>query len=107
MRLIYLALAIIGTLVPWFLFADWFAGFGLAPQGFIAAAFANSVASAFTADVMISSLAFLLWSFLDARQMGVRHWWVVLPANFLVGLSLALPLYLWLREGERDKPVSA
>ncbi|WP_022693920.1 DUF2834 domain-containing protein [Ponticaulis koreensis] len=107
MRLTYLALAIIGTLVPWLLFADWFAGFGLAPQGFIAAAFANSVASAFTADVIISSVTFLLWSFLDARKMDIRHWWVVLPANFMVGLSLALPLYLWLREGERVKPLGA
>jgi hypothetical protein len=33
----------------------------------------------------------------DARRLGVRRWWLVLPAAFLVGLSLALPLYLYLR----------
>lgn len=36
--------------------------------------------------------------FFDSRTLGVAHWWLVLPAGFCVGLSLALPLYLYFRE---------
>ena len=107
MRSLYLCLAIVGAVLPWLFFADWFGANGISPAGFIFAAFSNSVASAFTADVVISSIAFLIWSFFDARQLAIRKWWLVLPANLLVGLSLALPLYLWLREGKKVQPSAA
>ena len=44
-------------------------------------------------------VVFLIWSWRDARARGVARWWLVLPATCLVGLSLSLPLYLYLREG--------
>jgi hypothetical protein len=37
---------------------------------------------------------FLGWSRRDAKTHGVTGWWVVLLSNLVVGLSLALPLYL-------------
>lgn len=43
-------------------------------------------------------LVFWVWSFVDARTHHVKQWWLVIPAGFNVGLSLALPLYLFLRE---------
>ena len=33
-----------------------------------------------------------------ARTQNIQRWWLVLPASFTVGLSLALPLYLYLRD---------
>jgi hypothetical protein len=48
--------------------------------------------------VLISLLVFWVWSYTDSRARGVRRWWLVIPASFAVGLSLTLPLYLYLRE---------
>ncbi|WP_353954275.1 DUF2834 domain-containing protein [Brevundimonas diminuta] len=54
--------------------------------------------SGFSADVLISIAVFLVWSWRDASRNHVSRWWLVLPASCLVGLSLSLPLYLYLRE---------
>jgi len=99
MRGFYLAAAIVGTLVPWLFFGSYFAANGLNLVGFAAALFANGAAGGFSADVLISILVFWLWSYHDARHIGLPRWWLVLPAGCLVGLSLALPLYLFMREG--------
>lgn len=99
MRGFYLVMAVIGTLVPWAFFGSFFAANGLDVPSFLAGLFANGAAGGFSADVLISIAVFWVWSWRDARQHGIGRWWWVLPSGCLVGLSLALPLYLWLREG--------
>ena len=96
-RPFYVAAAVVGTLVPWFFFARFFATEGFDLPLFVEQLFALDPAAGFSSDVLISIAVFLPWSFLDARRTGVPHWWLVVPASFLVGLSLSLPLYLLLR----------
>lgn len=98
MKTFYLIFAIMGTVIPWFFFARFFAAEGLDLGLFVQSLFANGAAGGFVADVLISIVVFLVWSYTDARKQGIRRWWLVLPATFLVGLSLSLPLYLYLRE---------
>lgn len=99
MKSFYLVAMVVGTLVPWLFFGSFFAAYGVDPLGFVRALFANGAAAGFSADVLISLVVFWVWSFVDARRTGIRRWWLVLPASGTVGLSLALPLYLYLREG--------
>ncbi|MVO15018.1 DUF2834 domain-containing protein [Parasedimentitalea huanghaiensis] len=98
MRRFYVAAAVIGTLVPWLFFGSFFALNGLDINAFILGLFANGAAAGFSADVLISMVVFWVWSWQDAQRQSLQHWWLVLPAGFTVGLSLALPLYLWMRE---------
>ncbi|WP_283177057.1 DUF2834 domain-containing protein [Gemmobacter sp. 24YEA27] len=97
-RHFYLAMAIIGTLVPWLFFGSFFALNGLDIPLFLQSLFANGAAAGFSIDVLLSILVFWVWSWRDAARNRIRHWWLVLPASIFVGLSLSLPLYLWLRE---------
>ena len=97
----YLVCAVIGTIVPWAFFASFFAAEGFDIPLFVQSLFANGAAGGFVADVLISIFVFLVWSFDDSRRLGMQRWWVVLPATFLVGLSLALPLYLYMRHDHR------
>jgi hypothetical protein len=90
----YLVLAMLGTVIPVVLFAQFFAPHGLDLGGFLAAAFANPVASGLSADLVISSVVFWVWMF--SHRDGPNPLPFV-AMNLLVGLSLALPLYLWLR----------
>lgn len=94
----YLVCAIIGAIVPWIFFTQFFIEQGFDIPLFVESLFANPVAAGFVVDLLISAVVFLVWSFSDAQKIGLGHWWVVLLATFLVGLSLALPLYLYLRE---------
>ncbi|WP_395541851.1 DUF2834 domain-containing protein [Neotabrizicola sp. sgz301269] len=99
-RNFYLLMAAVGTVVPWLFFGSFFAQHGFALPLFLQSLFANGPAAGFSADVLISIPIFWLWSWRDAERQNVERWWLVLPASFFVGLSLALPLYLYLREQE-------
>ncbi len=96
-RRFYLMMAIAGTIVPWIFFAGFFGGEGFNIPLFIRSLFANGAAGGFSADILISVVVFWVWSYADAQQKGIRNWWWVLPASMTVGLSLAMPLYFYLR----------
>ena len=84
-------------------FAHFFYQHGFDPIRFILGLFANGAAGGFSADILISIAVFWGWATLDARRHRVKHYWVIYPAGCFVGLSLALPLYLYLREGQSDR----
>ena len=99
MRTFYAVSAIIGTWVAWVVFGSFFALDGIVSPALLRGLVAKGAASGSSADVLLSILVFCVWSWRDARDLGLRRWWLVLPAGCTVGLSLALPLYLWMREG--------
>ena len=65
---------------------------------FVAQLFATPPAGGFTADLLITSGAFWIWSFGEARSLGMKGWWGYVVANLLIGLSFAFPLFLFFRE---------
>lgn len=95
---VYPVFALVGTVVPWYFFQSFFAHSGVDIPLFAVSLFANGAAGGFAADVLISILVFLYWVWRDGREKQVAHRWLVVPAVCAVGLSLALPLYLYLRE---------
>ena len=88
MKTTYLILAIVGAVVPILFFV------GVPLTRFIPTLFANGVAGGFTADLVITSLAF--WVYMFAAEEGPSPWPFVVM-NLCVGLSLALPAYLYWR----------
>ena len=106
-RWFYLIAALIGTIVPWWFFSGYFAEHGLRLSDLPGSLFPNGAAGGFVADVLLSIVVFLFWSWRDARRLGIGRWWLVVPATFCVGLSLALPLYLFLRDGMKESPETA
>lgn len=99
MKTLYLLLAVLGTVLPYLFFAEHFAAAGLAPGAFLGGMFGHPVAAGAAADLVLSSVVFWVWLF--ASGEGRRAVFLI-PANLLVGLSLALPLWLYLRAREAD-----
>ncbi len=97
-RSIYLILAILGAVAPWFFFLHFFGAHGHF-AGFIPALFVNGAAAGFTTDLLISSAVFWIFLFGDAPDSKVARPWLYVVLNLAIGLSCALPLYLWAREG--------
>ncbi len=94
MKTTYLILAIVGAVVPILFFVGVFHGEALPLTRFIPTLFANGVAGGFAADLVITSLAF--WVYMFAAEEGPSPWPFVVM-NLCVGLSLALPAYLYWR----------
>lgn len=62
--------------------------------------FANKVSGFFGLDVIVSSV--VLWIFVcsEGSRLGMRRLWIYIACNLLVGVSLALPLFLLMRESK-------
>jgi len=94
MKNVYLVLAVVGAVLPYVFFLQHFAAAGVGLPAFLAAVFANPAAAGAAADLVTSSVVF--WVVLFATGDGARAWYLV-PLNLLIGLSCALPLWLYLR----------
>ncbi len=93
LKTIYLLLAILGAVIPIAFFADFVAENGLDLIAFVAALFVNGAAGGFTADLLISS--FVFWIYMFSNQQGGPKPWAFIALNLCIGLSCALPAYLW------------
>jgi hypothetical protein len=101
-RHLYLALGLIGTLLPLAAFLPFLRLPDAGPRLFLAQLFATPVSGFFGWDVIVSSLA--LWTFVlvEGRRLGMGRLWAPIVANLLVGVSLGLPLFLYLREARLE-----
>ena len=81
---IYLALALIGLFVPYFFFFK-FLG-------------ANDISTFFAVDLIISIIVFWIYMIAEANTLQMKNWWLYILASLIVGLSFALPLFLYFRE---------
>jgi hypothetical protein len=94
---IYLLVAMVGGIVPWWALCGFLQQAEPTPARFLAAMFVNPVAAAVSLDLLISALLFLLWVYVEGLRLGMARLWWYLPATFLVGLSFGLPLFLYFR----------
>lgn len=97
----YLLAAIIGAVVPYWFFGQQFAAEGVALMAFLSAVFATPAASGFAADLFISS--FVFWAFMFSAGDDAPSPWPFIAVNLLIGLSCALPAWLYWRA--RMEPV--
>jgi hypothetical protein len=95
---IYLVLCIVGVVLPYWQFIPWVAANGLHMSLFIHQLFANRVSAFFGMDVLVSAVALLVFARAESTHLGARARWVTLLAVLTVGVSLGLPLLLYMRE---------
>ncbi len=60
--------------------------------------FANRISAFFGLDVLVSSVVLLVFMRLEGRTPRVRFRWMPIVGLCAVGVSLALPLFLYMRE---------
>lgn len=97
-RTLYLALCVAGVVLPYSQLIPFVREHGLDLRLFFDQLFSNRISSFFGWDVIVS--CFVLWVFVlvEGRRAGVKHVWAPLAASLAVGVSLGLPLFLYLRE---------
>lgn len=102
MKTTYLLLAIAGAILPYVFFIDFFVAEGMALPTFLSALFVNGAAGGATADLLVSSAVF--WVYLLAS--GAQRTWLYILVNLAIGLSCALPLWLFMREVDKERQVA-
>ena len=101
---LYLIIAIIGTAVPLSYFIRFLMEHGFQPGLFSDQMFGSRIASFFAWDVIISTLAVFVLVITEGKRRGMRYRWAYILMNLMVGVSLALPAFLYARQLKIDQP---
>lgn len=100
MKKIYLAASIVGAVIPLYFFIQFFSTEqNVNLQPFVAALFVNGATAGFTADLLISS--FVFWALMWNNRCSGPHPWLFIVLNLTIGLSCALPAYLYAAERKK------
>lgn len=101
-KMLYLVLCIAGITLTYWQFVPWLAENGLNFSLFYRQLFANRVSSFFALDVLVSAV--VLIAFFNSEDAGLTRVQRLAPiiALVFVGVSAALPLFLYFRETNRE-----
>ena len=95
---LYLLLCVAGAVIPYLQFGPWVVAHGLHLRLMWQELFATRIGAFFGLDVLVSAVVVVVFARVERRRLGLRHGWLPVVALLLVGVSLALPLLLYLRE---------
>jgi len=95
--MIYLVLCIIGALFPLAPAIHFLATHQFDVGQLIQQATASAASLTAWLDVIISALAVLTLAYIEGKRLGMKKLWIYGLATVLVGPSLGLPLFLYVR----------
>ncbi|HYA24695.1 MAG TPA: DUF2834 domain-containing protein [Terriglobales bacterium] len=102
-KTLYLLLCLAGVLVPYWQFLPWVLQHGLNLALFTRELFANRIGAFFGMDVIVSAVVLIVFSRIEGGRLGIRNRWLVVLAILTVGVSLGLPLFLYLRQSTLEQ----
>lgn len=95
---IYLFLCVLGAVLPYSQFIPWIIENGPNVGLLIRQLFANKISAFFGLDVLVSAVVLLMFIRVEGRRLGMRLLWLPIAGVFAIGVSFALPMFLYLRE---------
>jgi hypothetical protein len=102
LRHLYLFLCVLGVALPYASFVPWLAQHGLNIGLFGRELLLTRIGTFFALDVVVSAIVLFAFIFAERRALGIRYVWIPVIATFLVGVSLGLPLFLYMRQRHLD-----
>ena len=97
MSLIYLLLSVAGFSLPYSQLIPFLTANGLDLPLFWSQLFANQISTFFAFDLFVSSVVFWIFVFKEGTRLRLKFLLIYVVLNLIVGLSFALPLFLWVR----------
>lgn len=98
MKTVYLVLAGIGLILPYYFLGSFLRQYGLNLQVISEQLFSNQFATFFVMDLVLATIVFYIFLYSESRRLTIQNWWLYVVCSLLVGLSFALPLFLYSRE---------
>jgi Terpene cyclase DEP1 len=102
-RHFYLILCAVGCILPYSQLVPWLFEHGLNLALFGRELFANRISAFFALDVIVSAIALIWFIQSDGKRLRIRFLWLPTIGTLIVGVSLGLPLFLYLRESMLDR----
>ena len=102
LRHLYLVLCMLGAIVPYAQFIPWLFQHGLNASLFVQELFATRIGAFFGLDVVVSAIVLFVFVLAERKAIGSRYFWIPIVATIVVGVSLGLPLFLYMRQRKLD-----
>jgi uncharacterized protein DUF2834 len=108
LKTLYLVLCVSGAVLPYWQFVPWVSQNGLSMPLFFHQLFANRIGSFFGLDVLVSAAVLVVFMRSESSRLRIAGRWLPILALLLVGVSLAFPMFLYLRERsiEQSEPTT-
>ena len=100
MKRLYLFLAILGFILPFYFFGSFLIEYGLDLGELISQLFANDIATFFALDLIITAVVLCIFIYREAQKYQMSKWGLYIAATLLVGPSFAFPAFLYFRESQ-------
>ena len=98
-KYVFLGLALIGIILPYMGFIPFVMENGFNIPLLVHQMFATNVSQFFSWDVVISGIVLLFFIVFDEKRPQTKpYFWIAIVGLLTVGVSFALPFYLFLRE---------
>ena len=98
LKTLYLILCVVGAVLPYWQFVPWVSQNGLSMPLFVHQLFANRISSFFGMDVLFSAAVLVVFMRSESSRLRIAGRWLPILALLLVGVSLAFPMFLYMRE---------
>lgn len=95
---VYLVLCVLGLALPYSQFVPWVLVNGFNLRYFLQQLLANRISVFFGLDVLVSAIVLLGFVRSEGKRLAMRWRWLPVVATLGVGVSLGLPLFLYMRE---------
>ena len=96
-QVLYILLCVIGAALPLSQFVPWLSAHGLDVPLLLQQATSGHIAAFAWSDVLVSGVVVAVFVVAESARLAMRYWWWPLCC-LAVGPSLALPVFLLLRE---------
>jgi hypothetical protein len=97
----------LGALLPYSQFLPWLDVHGPDPSLFFSELFSTRVGAFFGMDVIVSALVLFVFISVEGRRLAMRNLWLPAVATIVVGVSLGLPLFLYMRQVRLERETAA
>jgi hypothetical protein len=97
----YLALCLFGALLPLRHIVLFFVEHGFDTAEFMRQIYQTRIGAFFTADVVASAVVLIVFVAAEGRRLRIPRYWTSY-LGLVIGVSLAFPLFLYLRQRHMD-----
>lgn len=99
---LYLLLCVIGAVLPLSQFIPWIVTYGPDVAFFFEQLLANAISRFFVFDVVVSALVLVTFIVAEGKHLAMEKCWIPIVATFGVGVSVGLPLFLYMRQTQLE-----
>jgi len=103
LKKIYLILAFLGIIIPYWAYMPYFMEYGFDIVDFIKQAYANPINAFLSWDLVVTAFVVLVFIISDGKKFKIKNFWIPIVCMVFIGTAFGFPLFMYMRENQLEK----